>query len=310
LDTTNQSYGELGNFSLWLSDTNIVGKSMLTFYIKHTGTKPLDVCVYSTNTGAYVNYWYNGVRYDTWDNFPIKPSNEWQKIEVLLTNPIGTAIGGAQIQMTINSQSYAWGEGEAPVIYLSNIYYDLPAVEPEPEQPTLPANVLVANGVGAEGFQGASIDTGWFGASYTYTTEEAAPGEIGSLKIDNTNHSLKEYGNFILQMAGTDIVGKNTVVFYIKHTGTNPLDINMYGQFGGIAQFSINFWFNGTRYTTWDNFPIQPSNEWQKVEIILADTVGRPLEQTSDIRINITSQGYKWADGEAPVIYISNIYYS
>ena len=50
--------------------------------------------------------------------------------------------------------------------------------------------------------------------------------------------------------------------------------------------------------------------EWQKVEILLADTVGRPLEQTSDIRINITTQSYKWAENEAPVIYLSNIYYT
>ena len=305
LDTTNHNYGELGNFSLWLSGTDIVGKSMLTFYIKHTGTKPLDVCVYSSNTGNYVNYWYNGVRYDTWDNFPIQGSNEWQKIEVLLTNPIGTPIGGAAIQMTINSQGYAWGEGEAPVIYMSNIYYDLPAEEPE--VPELPANVLVANGCGEENFEGNKMNMGT-GTTFTYCAEESAPGENGSLKVDNANQNYGELGNFNFQL-GSEAVGKSMITFYIKHTGTKPLDINVYGTFNGAPAFSINFWFNGTKYTTWDNFPIVASDEWQKVEVLLTDVNGNPVSG-DDIRLNISSQGYAWGEGEAPVIYISNIYYS
>ena len=123
VDTTNHFNREKGNFSFWLADTDIVGKSKLTFYIKHTGSKPLDISFYSTNSGNNVNYWYNGTKYETWDNFPIEGKNEWQKVEVILASPIGTPIGGAQIQMTIASQGYAWGEGEAPVIYISNIYF-------------------------------------------------------------------------------------------------------------------------------------------------------------------------------------------
>lgn len=167
--------------------------------------------------------------------------------------------------------------------------------------------VLIANGVGESGFKGSDMNMGT-GTSFTFTTEEAAPGEIGCLKVDNTNQNYGELGNFNLQIGGCDLTGKTMLVFYIKHTSTNPIDLNMYGTFGGTAQFSINFWFDGTKYESWDNYPIQKSDEWQKVEVLLTNTAGTPVEG-SDIRINFQSQGYNWVEGEQPVIYISNIYY-
>lgn len=169
------------------------------------------------------------------------------------------------------------------------------------------SRVLIANGVGESGFKGSDMDMDT-GTSFTFTTEEAAPGEIGCLKLDNTNHKHGELGNFNLQLGGCDLTGKTMAVFYIKHTSTNPIDINMYGTYGNVGQPSVNFWFGGKKYETWDNYPIQASDEWQKVEVLLTNSNGAHVEG-SDIRININSQGYKWAEGEQPVIYISNIYY-
>jgi len=79
--------------------------------------------VYSTGTGNYINYWVNNELYcEDWTSLPITADNEWVKVEVLLTNHVGTPVSG-DVWLFFVTENYAWDEGEAPVIYMSNIYY-------------------------------------------------------------------------------------------------------------------------------------------------------------------------------------------
>ncbi len=163
--------------------------------------------------------------------------------------------------------------------------------------------VMYGSGISADGMPLMYNNTPEF------TTEVAAPGELGSMKLDGNKNMLekKELGNFNIRL-DERALGKSMVVFYIKHTSKVGLSVQ---GFASNTWIYTNFWFNGTRYQE-DSFVITGVEDgWQKVEMHLANPLGTPVEG-ADIRLNIITnpqEGYPWSEGDEPVIYISNIYY-
>lgn len=146
-----------------------------------------------------------------------------------------------------------------------------------------------------------------FLTSFTYTTDIAAPGEIGSMRISNELGRLTEKGNMPIQLGHIPVAGKTMITFWIYHTAPQNLSVRMYGGSG----FFNNFWYNGQNYSgTGDltTFPIAPSASWQKIEFV----VGAGPISGSDIRLNFMTSNYgqDWPADAPAEIYISNIYYS
>ncbi len=149
----------------------------------------------------------------------------------------------------------------------------------------------------------------------SYTTEEAAPGEIGSMKlsqaawvyIQGTNTPRLELVIRLISYARTDAT---KLRFWIKHEDlTNKIMVNSYSTNGSwwisqrihstMGEWDANITTNATTYNEWA--PHIVGGGWYQVEIDITNNPGTDFS----LWINSDQQTF---DPDKP-IYISNIYY-
>lgn len=170
------------------------------------------------------------------------------------------------------------------------------------------SRVLLGCGLGAENVDNGKLSFG--NPVFSYTTDIAAPGELGAMKLDNSANPEK--GNFNIRLESTGITGDMMIVFWIKNTSSVNLGLQMYS---ATTWLFGNFWYNGTKYeqnaTGLMDYVIAPSDEWVKIEVFTRRPDGAKVSG-NDIRLQFASQvdgvDYAWDDTD-PVIYMSNIYY-
>ncbi|MDR1092630.1 MAG: hypothetical protein LBL66_00610 [Clostridiales bacterium] len=149
-------------------------------------------------------------------------------------------------------------------------------------------------------------NTGLPGLTFTYTADKAAPGELGSLLLDNS--ASGEKGNVSLQIAGMpNVESASMLTFWIYIPAGQNIEVVAYS---APTWLYSNYWFGGTKYTALESdFPIAPQEGWQKVEMLLTSPAGTHVSG-GDIRLYFRSSGYGWPAGAPAQIYLSNIYYT
>jgi len=282
---------------------DLAGVSKIVFPIKYQLGVNAFFAVYSPNTSNYVNMACGDKTATVWEAGCeiIESSDEWQWVTVYLNRPAdGVAAGGGEIRISLMVAGPAVMPADASIL-IGNIYTEKPATEPE--APAIPENALVLNGCGEANFNGSGLN-GVLGLTATYCADESAPGETGCAKLDNSAWSEK--GNFVLTLNTYDLSGKSMITFYIKSTSALAMQCKVYST--GTGNY-INYWVNNELYCEdWTSLPITADNEWVKVEVLLTNHVGTPV--SGDVWLFFVTENYAWDEGEAPVIYMSNIYYS
>ncbi len=165
--------------------------------------------------------------------------------------------------------------------------------------------VLVDGGLSNKHYAGLTVDTAGVAGTLEFTTEEAAPGELGSMKVtgalnSNQNNALNVWFN--LNVVSTEVTkGHSKIYFYVKHNSTSTgFMSSCYSTAGG---WKSEYTWNGNTYTDWQP-RVLGDGQWHRVEVALSRDLD-PSDPT--FVLNIGSDGIAY-DGEL-TFYVSNIYY-
>ncbi len=239
----------------------------------------------------------------------INVSTEGKTVEYSVTNPAGvtTALGADRI--------YATGSVHGEYTYTVAIkngetteHVETAAIKVQN------ANVFFACGNSGDGVTYDALNVNGV-TIVSYTTEEAAPGELGSMKLSQGAWSYNSAGqprlDLAIQVAQHAKPGATKLMFWIKHEDPdNSIMVNSYSTNGSwwISQrvsTELGVWdgnnlANNTTYNEWA--PHIAGGGWRQVVIDVTDNPG------ADFRLLINSDQQTF-NCDLP-IYISNIYYA
>ncbi len=257
-------------------------------------------------TEAYYAYDGNGII--TLPAANVAMDTTGKTVEYSVTNPAGTT--------TVLGADRAYNTGKVHGEYTYKVAIKNGNAEERSATATFKvqsANVFFGCGNSGEGVTYDNLNVNNV-TIVSYTTEEAAPGEIGSMKLSQGAWSYNTAGqprlDLALQLSGYVKAGATKLTFWIKHEDpTNTIMVNSYSTNGGwgLAQringragvWDANLSTNATTYNEWA--PHIAGGGWYQVEIDITNNPGAEFR----LLINSDQQTFNC---DLPV-YISNIYY-